>query len=79
MGQTEVGSWSNARDTGGSIEVGFCSWAVCELRVGCLVVDIVVPPLIVRQSSKDQIGRFEVGLSLLDNDTAVKRAAVGGK
>lgn len=53
--QIEVGSVCGAGDAGDAVEEGLRSWAIRNLRVCCLVVEVIGLPLIQRPPLHDQV------------------------
>jgi hypothetical protein len=48
--------------------------AVPQLRIRCLVVHVVVPPLVEGVSVQQQVASIQIGLHLLGEDTGVQIA-----
>lgn len=48
--------------------------AVPQLRISCLVVHVVVPPLVEGVPVQQQVASIQIGLHLLGEDTGVQIA-----
>lgn len=70
--QTEIVVWSTAGNASQTIEVWLVLWAVSELRVGSLVVNVVRFPFVERMPIEDQVRRVQVSLPLLAEHARMK-------